>query len=461
MTLVSFRNNLLLLMIGLYLLLDYGFVQVRLPAGPATGIPLGEMVLLFFFITINYEKLLARLSETVFLVPFMIWWGLGISRAFADTYVYGFWALRDANHVIESLFLVAGFAFAALPEQLERFFRWLRYILVFICIYAMGFPAKGFLKTLSPKLISGTGHEASLLFNYINTSGLLLLAAVNCFLISHAKKVYYFFIGTFLLGFSMLAFQGRTIYLQIIAIFLASSLYRKGLLFKEIISVLVLISFVAIIPLIGLHFRGRLGQEVSLDFLVNHFFTFAGVKSEGLEGAAEGVPQRLEWWLNLYKRWTSDTSTFIFGLGYGFPLVDFRYYHDIAVREPHNSYISILARLGLSGGLAFIWMHILLVRIWHHTYRACQRMHWQEWEKRLFTLMIFFILVWVYAIGEDALEKPYVTIPYYFFWGIVLRINWHLKYQYFGYFLTDRGSHMRLHSGSMWRLNPIPTLTGK
>jgi O-antigen ligase len=152
------------------------------------------------------------------------------------------------------------------------------------------------------------------------------------------------------------------------------------------------------------------------------------VESEGLEGAAGGVPQRLGWWQDLYERWTLSASTFLFGLGYGFPLIDFKDYYGITVREPHNSYISILARLGLSGGLAFLWMHILLLHSWYHTYRACQRMHWQEGENRLLTLLIFFILIWVNAIGEDPLEKPFVTIPYYFFWGIVLRMNWYLKY---------------------------------
>jgi hypothetical protein len=55
------------------------------------------------------------------------------------------------------------------------------------------------------------------------------------------------------------------------------------------------------------------------------------------------------------------------------------------------------------------------------------RMHSLEGENRLLILMIFFILVWINAIGEDAFEKPFITIPYYFFWGVVLRMNWYLS----------------------------------
>ena len=31
------------------------------------------------------------------------------------------------------------------------------------------------------------------------------------------------------------------------------------------------------------------------------------------------------------------------------------------------------------------------------------------------------------AIGEDGFEKPYNIIPFYFFWGIVLRMAYNLK----------------------------------
>ena len=147
----------------------------------------------------------------------------------------------------------------------------------------------------------------------------------------------------------------------------------------------------------------------------------------GWKEQQRGFPSDLGGGRILYERWTSDTRTFVFGLGYGFPLINFRQHEGITVREPHNSYISIMARLGLLGSLAFIWMHTLMLRVWYRTYRACMRMGWQEGENRLLILMMFFILIWISAIGEDAFEKPYCTIPYYFFWGIVLRMNWHLS----------------------------------
>src|SRR2546429_9670396 len=130
MTLVHLRNNLLLPVIALYLLLGYGFMQVRIPPTSGSGIPLGELVLLFSLMTINHGILLARLSATVFLFPFFIWWLFGFAHILINVQEYGFWALRDASHMIESLFLVIGFAYAARQHIQERFFSWLKKIVM-------------------------------------------------------------------------------------------------------------------------------------------------------------------------------------------------------------------------------------------------------------------------------------------------------------------------------------------
>jgi hypothetical protein len=427
MTLVDVRNNLLLLVVGLYLLLNVGFMQVRIPPTAGSGIPIGELVLLISLMTINYEKLIQRMSAVISLIPFLIWWILGLSSAFISSSEYGFWALRDASHVIESLFLVVGFAFSERPQMLDRFFFLLNKLLIFTCIYELGYPFRETLQSFSPTFTAGAGYKVSLLFNY--TSALLLQYVCYCFMLSASPKIsknlIYYSVATFLLGFTAFIYQARTIYLQLVAVSFLIFFFRRRMFSRVMIIILLLFGFLVIMPKLGLNFKGRI-SEVSLEFFINHFLAIGGVENEGVEGAARGVPQRLGWWWDLYERLTSDPSTFLFGLGYGFPLINFQQNENITVREPHNSYISIVARLGLSGGLAFVWMHILMLRVWYRTYRSCERMAWQEGENRLLTFMVFFILVWVGCIGEDAFEKPYFAIPYYFFWGMVLRMNWYL-----------------------------------
>lgn len=439
-TLASLRNSLLFWVVGLYMLLNYGFMQMRIPPVSGSGIPIGELILLYSLATINYSRLLLRLIETVFLVPFLIWWVLGFSRAIAGVPEYGMWALRDASHVIESLFLIIGFAFAGHSHMIDRFFRWLPKILLVICIYALGYPFAEYLSGFSPVLVAGAGHRVPLFFTYIGTPVMLLMSAAYIMLFnkrdgSISGKMSIVAV-VFLMGFTIFLFQARTIYLQIIGIFLLFALYRKDLFGRGVLIISLVFGCLLTISVAGLQIKGRLGQAVSLDFLINHFLAIGGVENSGLEGVAGGVSQRLGWWLVLYDRWVANVGTFLFGLGYGFPLVNFVAHGSgyaesgQIVREPHNSYISVLARIGLVGAFVFAWMHFLLLRSWRRAYKICKRINWQEGEKYLLILMVFFVLIWINAIGEDAFEKPFFAIPYYFFWGIALRMYWHLKNTY-------------------------------
>lgn len=430
-------NSLMLTVIGLYIVLNYGFMQLRIPPITGGGVPIAEIILILTLAVIDYSKLLPKLSEIVFLLPFLIWWGLGIGRAIVGVPEFGMWALRDATHVIESLFLLVGFAVAASLRNFEAFFSWMPKILVIVVVYALSYPFSKSLALLSPILTAGGGHPVPLLFNYIGISLFLLLAAFYLLIFKCQRGTLSALVAlltaVFILLYAISIFQARTLYIQIIAIMLFFTFYRRNLLASLTIGMFLLVLGVVILSFFDVQIKGRLGVTMSLDFLFRHFLAIAGVSSVGLEGSAGGVDQRIGWWLDIYDRWTSGFDTFVIGRGYGFPLVDFVAKGDVyakggqLVREPHNSYISIIARIGIMGIIAFLWMHLLMIGAWWRTYKQCARLQWREGENRLLILMVFFILVWVNAMTEDAFEKPFFAIPYYFFWGVMLRFTYHLK----------------------------------
>jgi len=397
-----------------------------------SGIPVGEMALLSSLAIINYSKVLPRLATTVFLAPFALWWTYGIGRAILATPEYGLWALRDATHVIESLFLIVGFVFAASPRAMEQLFRWLPRILLIVCLYALTYPFASALVEISPKLTAVGGYETPLFFNYHTTSGLLLMAAAYLVLFRRKTSlgnILAVLSAAFLVGYSVFVFQQRTVYLQVIVIAVVLVWYRKDVIVKGYYAVLILIAAVMLISFVGLQIEGRMGQVGSVEFLVNHLGASVGIESEGVEGAAGGADLRVEWWKDLYEQWTASLGNFLFGLGYGFPLVEYSI-PEAVVREPHNSYISILARLGLLGGIAFVWMYAVLLRFWGRTYRMCAQMNWREWQHRLLILLVFFVLVMVRGVGEPGFEKPFYAIPYYFFWGVVLQMGYQVRNTY-------------------------------
>ncbi len=432
-TLVRLHSSMLFLMIGLYLILNYGFMLVRFPPVANSGIPIGEIALLLSLAIINYATILPRLAATVVLAPFLLWWTFGLGRALAAVPEHGLWALRDATHVIESLFLIVGFAVGFSSSSLERFFRWLPMILVAGVLYSLTAPLESLLLPLSPTIVAAGGFETPVFFNYV-TSGTLLILAVAYLLIFNGRSSLRTDVLLACLSiYTVVTFEARTIYLQFIGAALLLMAYRRELVGKWVVGFLMLLAAIAALPLTGIEIMGRFGEPISLQFYANHFLSIFGVHGEGVESAAGGFDQRIGWWLDLYRRWTSSIGHFLFGLGYGFPLIDFVAYgpgysaEGQIAREPHNSYVSILARIGLIGFFAFVWMHILLLGAWRRAYALATRMRWRAGQNRLLFLMVFFILAWVAAIGEDAFEKPFIAIPYYFFWGIVLNMSYRLS----------------------------------
>lgn len=426
MSLTSFRNNLVFFIIGCYLLFNYGFMQLRLPIGNA-GIPIGEIVLFFVLATIHYPTTLPRLNQMISVNLLFLWWGYIFLRTLPGLPKYGFWAFRDASNVIESLFILVGFSFLQRTEYFEKIFKWMPKLLFIGVLYGMTYPFAYILQPLSPKIISGSGQSVPIFFTYVSTALVMILSAFYLLLFSKQKEeILYNSIAFLLITFTILQLHARTIYLQLIAAFIFLSVYRKNFIKKGFTSLIVCIGFLILMPLLDITLYGKFGK-MSVEFLFNHFIAIGGIESEGLEGSAQGVGLRLGWWYYLFSRLTENLQNFLFGLGYGFSLIDFTVTGGVEIREPHNSYISIFSRSGLIGISLFTAVHFYLIKTWFLAHRLCRMINWQEGLNWLLLIFVYFILVWVFAIGEDAFEKPFNAIPYYFFWGIVLRFYYHLK----------------------------------
>jgi O-antigen ligase len=421
----TLRNTTVLITVWLYLLLNWGFMQLRIPPVAGGGLPVGEIVLFLSLITINYTGVLGRLSRTVSLAPLVIWWVFGVGRAMFGFVEYGAWALRDAAHVLESLFLLIGFVFAGDPRSLDRFFDWLPKLLAITVLYGLLYPFQEEIWNLSPSIMSGAGYEAPILGSMATTAYLMIMAAVYLIL-WHGERALANLIAVLLIGYAIAVFQARTLYLILIAVFGFLVVYRRSSIGNLGIVVYLSGLALALVALVGLQLQGRLGATFSFDFLVQHFLAIFGVASqqyEGVASAAAGIDQRLEWWQHIYNQMVADPFSLLLGLGYGLPLTDFHGSTGAVVREPHNSYVTVFARTGIIGGICWFVIMANLIYRWHQTFMHCRQIGWRLGENRLMVLMVFFISMWVLAVGEDGFEKPYNIIPFYFFWGIVLRMS--------------------------------------
>lgn len=435
MDLARAKASVMFLLLAGYLILGYSFMQLRIPPS-GSGVPLAEAMLLILLLTINHFRLVPKMGWVVPLLPFLVWWATGVVRAFSGFADHGMWALRDASQVFESMYIIVGFAMAGNVKVLRSLFRFMPLLILAYLVYALGYPLRdqleAFMYARSLIVVGGSGQEIPIAFTYSpDIMGIMFLWSAVYFILYYdeprlSNKALSALAGVVVL-YAITMLQARTVYLHIIILFLIFMAFNRSSL-RRVVKIIPILALVGTLVLMsGIKITGRLGQEISIDFFLDHFAAIFGVASDKLEAPAEGVGLRLGWWLGIYERWSASMGTMLFGLGYGLPLVDYRYIGNVTVREPHNSFISIFGRLGLVGGFAWVAMHVAMISAWHKAITFCRRAGLVEPGKWLLLFLTFFAMVWVLCIGEDGLEKPYVAVPYYFFWGVVLRLAYFCK----------------------------------
>src|SRR5262249_13101141 len=81
----------------------------------------------------------------------------------------------------------------------------------------------------------------------------------------------------------------------------------------------------------------------------------------------------------------------------------------------------------LIGIVSWMWMQIELFRAGFRAYRQCQSTGRREAANLIFITLAFAVLCLASCLGEDTMEKPYYTIPYYALWGFALRVAYQLR----------------------------------
>ncbi|MFB3917497.1 MAG: O-antigen ligase family protein [Terriglobales bacterium] len=390
---------------------------LRVPVGP--GVPIAE-ALLIAALAFSFMAPSFAVRAGISILPFALWWLYGICRILADVPAGGAWAFRDGSQVIDSLFLIVGTCWLT-AKNWSALQRWVVPFVVVATFYGLSYVARASIQAWSPKIAAPAGYDAAL-FSYTNTSALLLLVAAYLITSKAAFSGTRIALACLLVAFTVAMFQARTVYLQVFATTCWFVVLRRRETGKWMMALVLIFFTLAAIPVFDLHIQGRLGQQPSLEFLSKHVGSIVGIEAEGVEGAAGGVDLRSAWWEHIWGKALSRPEYLLFGRGFGQPLTDFTVSGGVPVREPHNSFISVFARLGLLGIALWIWMHWELWRAWFKAYRSARLVRWVTAERFLILFSVFFILVAICALGEDAFEKPFNAVPYYFFWGVVIRI---------------------------------------
>lgn len=423
MNIVRLRNTMVVGVVLCYLFLNYGFQVVTFPPG-RFGVPIGELCLVIAMLLCAHRQILPLFASTGAIYAFSAWWLICAAHLLYAVPNYGFWAFRDASQFIESGFLYLGFCLST--HEIARLKRYTPWFLLLAVAYGISYPLREWLQEFSPVLETASGNEVFLFFTYNTTPALLVLTSFLLILyagqVLRTERAVVLLLGVSLLGYTVYTFQARTIYLQVIALIMLATLLNAR--FRRLFPVfaVLLLAFLALFPYLGLDLQGRLGMEAGLGFLGNHLLAIGGVSSEGLEGAAGGIGQRIGWWYGIFLRVSDSWLTALFGLGFGQPLIEFQT-KGLTVREPHNSVMTMFGRTGVIGLTAWLSAQLYLGYVWLRTYRHAVSHGHRNSIVFLRTVLFYAALVWVFSIGEDAFEKPFNAIPYYFLWGCVLKMR--------------------------------------
>ena len=418
-----FKASAFLVLVGAYLVLNYPFMQFVA----------GELFLVLVLLSTNVPRVLSRMGAITSLFPFLLWWSWAFGHLIFDTVAQGYWALRDATQVVDSLFIIVGFTLAGNRQTVARLAYWLRPIVAMCILYALSVGYGYEIAAISPTLSGFAGRDIPIFGVYAIPSTMLLWGAVFCIVQpapSMAARLRYVLLAAFLVSFALIVVQARTTYLQLLSVGALLVMLRPRALSGLGVAVPFFFAALVVMSAFDLRVAGRLTSEFSLSFFWDHIQSVIGMDDGDhavVASAANGVSQRLGWWNRIYDQLTMDEVTLLTGLGYGIPLTDFSDAEGVVTREPHNSLISVTGRLGLIGIFAWIWMQVELFRAGCRAYFDCLNTGRREGADLVFVLMAFAVLTLASCLGEDAMEKPYNAIPYYAFWGFILRMGYEAR----------------------------------
>ena len=176
-----------------------------------------------------------------------------------------------------------------------------------------------------------------------------------------------------------------------------------------------LVALLLVTSFAGIELRGRVGPA-SFSFLQDHVRSLSGVPGSPGVGT---IYHRLEWYSEVWERARSTTTNLLVGEGFGEPLIDFEIAGGVQVRQPHNTHLSVLARLGLVGLAIWAFFHFLIVRRFVHVLRRRSQLDKKHSDLMLW-LFIFYILSMLVISVQPYLEFSFGAIPFYFLMGFAL-----------------------------------------
>jgi O-antigen ligase len=414
-------------------LLNYGFDNLAVGAG-GLKFPVGDLLMFLALALVTWRFGQSAVKEILLDPPVACMMAL-LLMSFCHLLVnvphYGFYAVRDASKFFEAVILVLGVIWARNPLNIQLLKRWFFYVLLINLFYSYTFIWAEKIQAISPKV--GVFHPVPLFGNY-QQSGLWLLMGVIYFLwiapsvVRWPRWVLMLLAAAQLGGLAIV--QSRSTYVGTAVILLMLLLFRETKKLTGFVSTIgcgfgVLLALLLVVSALGITLQGRVGP-VTLSFIEEQAKTVLSVGDPNMRMAQD--VDRADMYGEAWDRLRSSPANMAVGEGFGQVLVSLVNEEGIPVREPHNSSLSVLVRLGFIG-LSFWLLFITLVLV---RYVQFLRMRTASEDTRVTILWLFlcFLQFLLTASVQPTFEFSHGSMPFYFLVGLGVGIMGQREYSF-------------------------------
>ena len=405
-----------------YVLLNYGFENLAIHLG---RVPIIISYLLMFaafaLAAFSRPQLLMRAQKEPAMLCLLALLLLAFLHLVLDVPAHGLWAIRDASMFFDGIFLLLGLLWAMKGNSTIPLMKWLMVVLLLNAAYSFTFPFNETISAWSPK--SGVFQEVPLLGSrggnaiYL-LAGALFYMSLARYVVRWPRWIVLLLAIAQLLGLAVI--QGRAMYVGLAVVLVIFVLLGEtGKSAKLLVMLSPAFAVVLLLTTLGIEIQGRVGP-VRTDFFKDHVRNIVG--AVGTPGS--GVSDRIDWYKEAFQHVRAHP---VVGEGFGVALISFidldRPGHA-AVRQPHNSSLTVLARLGAVGFLFWAVFHLFVLK--RFLYALRQRRHCDEQLADLIVwLFMVYVILMIEASVEPTFEFPSGSIPFYFFVGLALGlIRW-------------------------------------
>jgi O-antigen ligase len=422
---LEFWQVLVLLAMTPYFILNYGFDNLAVGAA-GFQFPVGELLMFLALVLVILGRQRGMLHSTmldsvvVCLIALLL---LSCAHLIVDVPRYGLYALRDSSMFFEAVFLVLGMLWAQNTRSTQLLMRWLFFVFFVNLFYSYTFSWGEKIRAISPS--SGVFHPVPVFGNYQQSALWLLLGApffvwLGPSLVRWPRWVLVGLAAAQLGGLAIL--QARSMYVGIATILLVLLMLGEVKKLRSFASTLVwgtgvLAVLLLAVSVLGIELQGRMGP-VDFSFIANQTKTLLDLGNANARMSHD--TDRGDWYQEVWDRVRSSPSNLIVGEGFGQALIRFETEEGIPVRQPHNSSLTVLARLGFVG--LSIWL--LFIVLVFARYVGFLRMPdtSAEFSSLVVWLLCTLVLSLLLASVQPSLEFSHGASPFYFLSGFGLGI---------------------------------------